>query len=103
MVDREELLAVLREARALLSLPENDFGWSSWPDAKTALAEMDGHIAAIEAGQLPPRLDLWVLFAPTGPMQDVSISSGWAHKFLSIAARFDSVAERLWGQDNSPL
>jgi hypothetical protein len=98
MERRRELAGVLRAARALLALPGNDFAWSSWADAPTALAALDGPIAAVEAGELPPPLDLAVLFAPTGPMQEVSLSSGWAHEFLAVAARFDTAAERVYGR-----
>jgi hypothetical protein len=94
---RQQLVEVLRESRALLALPGNDFAWSSWEDAPAALAELDRQIAAIEGGRLPPQLDLAVLFAPTGPMQEVSLSSGWAQQFLEVAARFDAAAERVWG------
>jgi hypothetical protein len=93
---RRELVAVLRQARALLALPGNDFAWSSWGDAPAALAELDRQIAALERGQLPPRPDLAVLFAPTGPIQEVSLSSGWAHEFLALAARFDAAAHQVW-------
>jgi hypothetical protein len=93
---RRELVNVLRQARALLALPGNDFAWSSWEDASAALAELDRQTAAVESGQLPPRLDLAVLFAPTGPIQEVSISGGWAHAFLALAARFDAVAEQVY-------
>jgi hypothetical protein len=81
----------------LLALPGNDFAWSSWADAPAALAELVRHITAIEAGRLPPRLDLAVLFAPTGPIQEVSLSSGWANEFLDVAARFDAAADRVYG------
>jgi len=94
---RQELLVALREARALLALPNNDFAWSSWQDSGAALAELDRHIVAIESGQLPPRLDVAVLFAPTGPIQEVSLSSGWGQEFLAVAARFDAAARLCWG------
>jgi hypothetical protein len=29
------------------------------------------------------------LFAPTGPLQETSMASGWAAEFLALAARFD--------------
>jgi hypothetical protein len=95
---RQEMVDVLRQARALLALPGNEFGWSSWENAAAALAEMDRQIAAIEGGQVPPRLDLEVMFAPTGPMQDVSLSSGWRDEFLAVASRFDAAVERVWGR-----
>jgi hypothetical protein len=92
----QELVNVLCQARALLALAGNDFAWSSWEDSHSALAELDRQIAAISSGQLPPHLDLAVLFAATGPIQEVSLSSGWAQEFLAVAKQFDIVAERVY-------
>ncbi len=97
MDGRKELVAVLRRARELLALPGNDFWWSSWKDASAALREIDRHIAVVERGRLPPRTDLTVLFAPTGPIQEVGISSGWADAFLAVAERFTAAAEGAYG------
>jgi len=36
-----------------------------------------------------------VLFAPTGPIQEVSLSSGWGQGFLKLAEDFDAAVERL--------
>ena len=83
------LIVILQEARALLALPDNDYSWSSWRDAPHALAEIDDLIARLERGEMPPRISLTVLFAPTGPIQEVSLSSGWAQAFLDLAKRFD--------------
>lgn len=99
---RRALLDVLREARGLLALPGNDFVWSSWQDEDAALLELDTLIAALEAGRLPSRLDLSILFAPTGPIQEVSISSGWADEFLVLASRFDRAAERAYDRGPGP-
>lgn len=97
MSGRGELAAVLREARGLLAHPGNDFSWSSWETQADALAEIDRQITAVEAGRLPPEPDLAVLFAPTGPIQEVSVSSGWAEEFLEVADRFDAAMERVYG------
>src|SRR5262245_8683922 len=87
---RQQLANVLRETRSLLALPDNDFAWSSWGNAEAALAELDGLVATLEAGQLPSRLTIPVLFAPTGPIQEVSLSSGWGDEFLALTVRCDS-------------
>jgi hypothetical protein len=68
-------------------LPESTEG----PEA--ALQEIDDLIVALEGGQTPPRPRMSVLFAPTGPIQEVSLSSGWGEEFLALAARFDAAAE----------
>lgn len=89
------LIAVLVQARALLARPENDFSWSSLESADDALREVDALLASIAAGRVPPRSEMEVLFAPTGPIQEVSLSSGWADEFLQLAERFDGVVAGL--------
>jgi hypothetical protein len=92
----EELANVLREARRFLALPDNDFSWSSWADQRTALTEVDSLITTLEAGRLPSRFTVSVLFAPTGPIQEVSLSSGWADEFMALAQRYDAAVEAAY-------
>lgn len=89
------LVEVLQEARGLLARPGNDFAWSSWESAADALREIDTLITRIQAGDTPKRLDLEVLFAPTGPVQEVSLSSGWGQEFLKLAEKFDSAIQKV--------
>ena len=76
----------LLELRALLERPDNDFSWSSWPDRAAALVEIDQHLSWIRAGGVP---DLSLLLIPTGPAQEVSLSSGWGDAYLAIAERIE--------------
>ena len=87
MEDLAGLLAVMTEIRRLVALPDNDFAWSSWRDQRAALADMDRFIADLTQGAVP---SLSFLFAPTGPVQEVSLRSGWGAEFLALAARFDA-------------
>jgi hypothetical protein len=88
-VDIVALLAVLADTRVCLARPDNDFSWSSFLDADAALYELDGLTAAVRASGVVPAM-LAVLFAPTGPIQEVSLSSGWGTEFLGLADRFDA-------------
>jgi hypothetical protein len=93
---RVSLANVLRSAAELLSLPDNDFAWSSWANQAAAVAEVEAMLAIVEAGELPDRTSLSVLFGPTGPIQEVSLSSGWADAFLKLAERYDRAERLLW-------
>ena len=86
MSDLTGLISVLQETRALLALPTNDFSWSSWPDQAAALREIDSIIHQLQSGIVQ---NMAILFAPTGPIQEVSVSSGWGQEFLALAERFD--------------
>lgn len=88
-MDVSAVLAVLGEVRELLARPDADYGWSSFLDAETALAEVDGIADAVRSGRPTPAL-LSLLFAPTGPLQEVAISSGWGDEFVALADRFDA-------------
>lgn len=89
---RRAMADALREIRALLALPDNDFTWSSWETADAALAEIDGLIAEIEGGAPLGRSVGAVLFAPTGPIQEVALSSGWGDEFIAAADRWDAAS-----------
>ena len=89
------LAAVLAEARRLVSRPDNDFAWSGWADASAAIREIEAMLLLLHNGILPDRTELKVLFAPTGPLQEVSLSSGWADEFLTLARSFDEELEDL--------
>lgn len=89
----DDLVSVLQEAQAFLKHPGNEFAWSSWEDAQEAIAEIDRFIRQIQAGDYSCALDISVLFAPTGPIQEVSLSSGWGQEFLELEEWFDRAAE----------
>ena len=93
---RFELAEVLREARFLLARQGNDFAWSHWEGRDDALRELDEKIAAVMDGPLPERAGLSILFAPTGSIQEVSVSSGWGQEFLTLAARFDAAEAQVY-------
>lgn len=90
-----KLIDVLRQARELLARPDNSFLWSSWDSHADALRQIDGFITRIEAGDMPARTDLTVLFAPTGDIQEVAESSGWGREFLALAERFDAAIQSV--------
>ncbi|MBL8545019.1 MAG: hypothetical protein JNL81_01065 [Hyphomonadaceae bacterium] len=84
------LLDIFQRARDLVARPDNDFAWSSWRDMDDALEELDRIIARLHAGDVPHRFDMSILFAPTGPMQELALSSGWGNRFLGLASEFDA-------------
>ncbi len=87
------LLDIFHRTRDLVARPDNDFAWSSWRDAEHALEEIDGIISRLRTGEAPDTFALSILFAPTGPMQELSMSSGWGNRFLQLASEFDEALE----------
>ena len=87
------LIDIFQRARDLVARPENDFAWSSWRDAEHALEEIDGIISQLRNGDIPDQFAMSILFAPTGPMQELSLSSGWGNRFLQLAREFDEATE----------
>ena len=89
-MERDAVLNILQETRALLARPENNFDWSGWADGEAALKEIDSLISSVRTGALSdPKQFVW-LFGPTGPVQEVSLSSGWGDEFLELATRIDA-------------
>ncbi len=94
MLNTKHLLEILVSVRERLAQPSTNFVWSSWQNAVAALGEMDSLIVQVQAGHVPTKtLDL--LFAPTGNIQEVSISNGWGDEFLRIAEAYDGAIVAL--------
>jgi hypothetical protein len=92
-VKREALLQTLRDTRELLLRPDNNFAWSGWAGGQAAVEEIDALIESAGASADFDRVQLRVLFAPTGPIQEVSLSSGWGDAFLELANRIDDALQ----------
>ena len=59
-------------------------------------AGLDGFIDGLRAGNTEPG-GIGVLFLPTGPLQEVSLSSGWGDEFCALADRYDAAVARAQG------
>jgi hypothetical protein len=91
-----DLIKMLNNTRDFLSRPENDFVYSGWDNVQDALEEFDTLIARLRKNDLPSRLELSVLFAPTGPIQELSVRSGWGDECLVLANEFDAALEDVY-------
>lgn len=88
-IDKFALLVVLARCRALVSRSE-DSVWSCL-EVIFILEKLNRSIRAIESSS-PVEIDeLRFLFAPTGPLQETSLSNGWDGEFLGLAARLDEI------------
>jgi hypothetical protein len=91
VADITKLMAVLSEVIGLLRRPDANAAWSKYEVHELA-SMLEDHLTRLAAGSpVGERMlsDLRFLFAPTGPLQETSISSGWGDRFLDLAARFD--------------
>jgi hypothetical protein len=87
---REQLKAVLYETITAVGRDGNDFLYSGWDDARDAFAELGPLRHALDDG-CTDEAALATLFAPTGALQELAISSGWADEYARLADRFDAI------------
>ena len=92
----EALVHVLESAIELVQISDNDFCWSYWENAEEATKEITKLLNMAKSYALPERVEVGVMFAPTGPLQELSLSSGWAEPFLKVAEKYDQVESLLW-------
>lgn len=83
-----KLIAVFEAARRLAGNPANRFVYSGWNDETEAVNEINGVLARLKSGTSAFSC-LPVFFAPTGPLQELSLDSGWGDEFIALANLFD--------------
>jgi hypothetical protein len=86
-----ELLTLLDKVLDLVSLPGNDFIFSSWSGVDEAAREIQRYRSEILQDDFTHLARLEVIFSPTGPLQELSLSNGWGTKFIDLAEKFDWV------------
>lgn len=85
-----DLLRVLEKVLHIVTTFEQDVTWNSgWDTPADMVTELQAHADRLRSGDLSKLDDLRFLFLPTGPLQEVSISSGWAEVFLTLSEHFD--------------
>jgi hypothetical protein len=94
--DELKLFAVLSSVKVLLETVSKDEGWdhSSTPD--DALQVINKAISFLLDPQqyvFPEGLSGY--FAPTGPLQEISLSNGWGEIYLKVSEQYDKYAHCL--------
>lgn len=82
-------IALLQAVRERVGQPDNDFGWTPWTDTAAAQAGIDRLLRPLLLGRSPDRGELALLFAPTGALLELALSSGWAEDAVRMAAQAD--------------
>lgn len=91
----EPIIEVLSNIRKLVAHPDSDFVYSGWRDRADALQEIDNHLLRLKAGDRDALRDIELLYAPTGPFQELSVSSGWGNLYLVLAEKFDAALQKV--------
>ena len=87
--DPNSLLRVLARCRELVANSENsDWSCISVPGI---LRSLDAGLNAVSAETRPDVDELSLLFLPTGPLQETSMSNGWTDEFLTLSSEFDAL------------
>jgi hypothetical protein len=86
-----EIIQILDKIIGKLSKPDCNVLWSHYDSQVEALTDIKDHIERLKKNDFSKIEDLKLLFAPTGSLQEISISSGWGNEFLVLATQFDKV------------
>lgn len=90
-----KLIETIEQTRVLVAAPGNEFIYCGWLGYDDALTEIDMHLEKLRRDDLSELSALRVLFAPTGPLQDLSAESGWSEEYLALSSVFDSEAAKF--------
>ncbi|ACT03324.1 hypothetical protein [Paenibacillus sp. JDR-2] len=88
-----KIIYLLEELRARVESPLTDLFWSSYNSVSEILEEIDSYVIRLTAMDIEVMKDIQFFIAPTGSMQEISISNGWASEFVAISGMLDQLME----------
>jgi hypothetical protein len=91
----QDVIDILNEVIRIIESGEANVTWPGYGTVDDALLDLADHIDRLAQNDLSKRKELEILFAPTGALQEISLSSGWSEQFLSMAERFDRAMQQV--------
>lgn len=92
--DFQNIRQMLEEIRSWTT-PQTDTVWAGYDNAEEFLADLNQDIEKIKFCDFATLNKLAMEFAPTSTYQEISLSNGWGDKYLTLAADFDKLYERI--------
>ena len=90
----EQLLDILEQVLKRI-VDDSDVVWTRFDTPAALRAELASYSEQLEKGHFSCLRQLDLLFAPTGSLQEHSISNGWEEEFIRLSALFDSAYASL--------
>lgn len=84
----EEIIQIVHHVRESLGEHTN-LDWSKYKDVNELIFELETVISALQVKEYIVLEQVKHMFAPTGSLQEISISNGWGSEFLELAERVD--------------
>ncbi len=93
--DRIKLFAILSSVKVLLETASPNEGWSCEEPEESLQVINDAIAFFLNPAENKYPADISMYFAPTGPLQEISISNGWSKMFLKLADQYDNYSHIL--------
>lgn len=90
-----KLICLINKVIELIKLPRTNTLWSGWDTPSEAIHEFTQLLEKLENNDKTAIAELKIIFAPTGSLQDLAISSGWSDKYADLASEFDQLYKNL--------
>lgn len=95
MLDKYEMLQIIiLEIKQIVDSSNTDTGFSKYSTPKELIDDLDKYIEKLERKDETIFSKINFLIAPTGDLQEVSLSSGWGEEFLRLSMEIDKIIEK---------
>jgi hypothetical protein len=89
------VISVLKKLKEIIKTTDTNVLWSRFEYEEEVIGKLDDHMKKLHSYDFSKIWDLILLFAPTGSLQEISISSGWCNEHLTLASEFDTAINEL--------
>lgn len=86
----KEVIEVLEKVKEIIINYEMDLSYSDYESEKQLISDIDVYIAKLKSNDFSCNNKISFLFAPTGDLQEIAISSGWSDEYMKLAEVIDN-------------
>lgn len=85
------LTEILNEINLKVSSQDTDILFSKYNTVEELLGDINSFTIRLINDGLSALSDIYIFFAPTGSLQEISIANGWGNKFIELSNKVDEI------------
>ena len=90
-----EIVKILNSIKTDLLVSDELVLWTSYDNVDDLKKDMENYISRLEQEDFAVLSDIETLFAPTGVLQEVSISGNWGIEFIEMGNDIDAFIKTI--------
>lgn len=85
----KEVIKALQRVKEIVENYQMDLSYSTYKSKEELVNNLELYISKLKVNDFSLNIEISLLFAPTGDLQEIAIDNGWSEEYMELAEIID--------------